>query len=375
MTGTPLLMFGVDDDALSRTMLKSMFGKDYEVELFDSAESCLARLEERKPDILLLDVGLPGMNGFELCRKIKDDPATAHIPVIFISGDETLETRLLGYDSGGEDFILKPYAVEEVKRRVEVVHAALEKSAALLSQVSDSEQLSSLLLSNMDEYAVLIKFMRALNECADEDGVAQALLDTLGGFRLEGAVQVRLPGVEFTLSPYGRNRPLETSVMNHVRGLDRVFQFKQRCVYNYDHVTVLVNNMPYEDADLCGRLRDHLAIASEMADARLQALLLARQNFRTRTDISQLLEDVRQTIDSFIKRHTKARYEGAIMSRELLDELSVAFSHLGLSDDLEEDLATITRTKTQSLIAIYDTGEEATEMLKGLKDRLEKMLG
>jgi hypothetical protein len=112
-----------------------------------------------------------------------------------------------------------------------------------------------------------------------------------------------------------------------------------------------------------------------MADARLNALFLARQNSRTRTDIGQLLEDVRQTIDSFIKRHTKARYEGAIMSRELLDELSVAFSHLGLSDDLEDDLATITRTKTQSLIAIYDNGEEATEMLKGLKDRLEKMLG
>ncbi|HJW24867.1 MAG TPA: response regulator [Rhodocyclaceae bacterium] len=374
MTTTSLLMFGVDDDAMSRTMLKSMFGGEYDIELFDSAEGCLTRLEQAQPDILLLDVGLPGMDGFELCRRIKDDSATAQIPVIFISGDENLETRLLGYDSGGEDFILKPYAVEEVKRRVEVVHAALDKSAALRSQISDSEQLSSLLLSNMDEYAILIKFMRTLNECGDEQEIAEALLTALAGFRLEGAVQLRLPGVEFTQSQYGRDRPLEQSVMNHVRGLDPIFQFKRRCVYNYEHVTLLVNNMPFEDPETCGRLRDHLAIAAEMANARLQALILARRNTRTRSGINEMLEDIRQTIDAYIERYNRARHEGAIMSQELLDELSVAFAHLGLSRELEEELEVITRAKTQSLIAIYDTGEEAVQVLDGLRERLEKML-
>lgn len=81
---------------------------------FDSAESCLAQLATQTPSIILTEVELPGMNGFEFCESVKNHPNTQNVPVIFISGRNCLQDRLHGYDAGGEDFIFKPYAIDEV---------------------------------------------------------------------------------------------------------------------------------------------------------------------------------------------------------------------------------------------------------------------
>ena len=102
--------------------------------------------------------------------------------------------------------------------------------------------------------------------------MAQAVLGMLRSFRLQGAVQVRMPNQTFTLGDAGRDHPMETATIAHVAKLERIFQFKRCSAYNFDHLTLLVNNMPIGDSDLCGRLRDHLAIGAEMADARLLAM-------------------------------------------------------------------------------------------------------
>ena len=73
----------VVDDNTARLLLNAMLGTTYTVECFAAAEVCLKRLQEQCPDLFLLDVGLPGIDGYELCRRIKADPETARIPVVF----------------------------------------------------------------------------------------------------------------------------------------------------------------------------------------------------------------------------------------------------------------------------------------------------
>ena len=115
------ILFAVDGSVTSRIMLQSIFAEEYQVSLFDSAESCLAQLATQTPSIILTEVELPGMNGFEFCESVKSHPNTQNVPVIFISGRNCLQDRLHGYDAGGEDFIFKPYAIDEVRHRVEGV--------------------------------------------------------------------------------------------------------------------------------------------------------------------------------------------------------------------------------------------------------------
>src|SRR5690606_16401167 len=72
------------------------------------------------PDLILLDVHLPGLDGFSACRRLKANPATAHVPVIFLSSEHAVDARLTGLRDGGVDYIMKPFVPEEVMARVRI---------------------------------------------------------------------------------------------------------------------------------------------------------------------------------------------------------------------------------------------------------------
>lgn len=368
------VIFCVDDDVMSDVILESVFADDHEVEFFTSTEGCLRRLEARCPDILLLNPHLPGKDGFALCRELKERPDTRAIPVVFISRSEFPEVRLAGYEAGGEDFIIKPYVIDEVRHRINHIRERIEEQRILHQQLAGSEELSTLLLSNMDEYAALIKFMRTLNESGDADAVAEALLSMLRGFGLQGAVQIRASGASFTLSEAGRDHPMETAAIAHVAKLDRIFQFKRCCAYNFEHLTVLVNNMPIEDADLCGRLRDHLAIGAEMADARVKAMAADRRFNLTQNDIRGLLPDIQQTLHEGLSRKELTHREAVTHVRELIDQLVISFTPLGLSAELEEEITAMVMEKAQGIVGVFNAADETTRLLEHLEQRLRATL-
>lgn len=72
----------------------------------------------KPPDLILLDVKMPGIDGFETCRRLKNDPITQHIPVIFMTAMGSLEDKLKGFEVGGVDYITKPFSEPEVIARI-----------------------------------------------------------------------------------------------------------------------------------------------------------------------------------------------------------------------------------------------------------------
>jgi two-component system, cell cycle response regulator len=73
-----------------------------------SGSDCLAKVEQQIPDLILLDVMMPGMDGFEVCRRIKGNPKTAHIPVVMVSALDHSAARMAGKEAGADDFLTKP---------------------------------------------------------------------------------------------------------------------------------------------------------------------------------------------------------------------------------------------------------------------------
>ncbi len=116
ITGTILL---ADDSALDRhlfTQLLQRYG--HTVHAVADGAQALAALDGLQPDLVLLDIRMPDMSGLELCAKLKADPATRDIPVIFISAASAVEDRIQAFSSGGVDYIGKPIKSEEVQARV-----------------------------------------------------------------------------------------------------------------------------------------------------------------------------------------------------------------------------------------------------------------
>ena len=109
----------VDDDQASlRVLVATLEGRGYRLLVANSGPSALKILEQVQPALILLDVLMPGMDGFEVCRRLKDQPALASIPVIFLSALEHSEDKVHGLRLGAVDFITKPYQPDEVIARV-----------------------------------------------------------------------------------------------------------------------------------------------------------------------------------------------------------------------------------------------------------------
>jgi putative two-component system response regulator len=109
----------VDDHPSSRmTAVALLSVEGYEVLEADSGPIALKRVVEVKPDLILLDVMMPGMDGFEVCRRLKEDEQTRLIPVVFITALNDMRSRIMGIEVGGDDFLSKPFDRLELSARV-----------------------------------------------------------------------------------------------------------------------------------------------------------------------------------------------------------------------------------------------------------------
>lgn len=115
----PGLVLVVDDapDNL-RTLTEILQAEGHQVRPVRTGAQALAIAGRVGPDLVLLDITMPEMDGFEVCKRLKADPATADIPVLFLSGRSGLDDKLKAFQLGGVDFIEKPFRVEEVEARV-----------------------------------------------------------------------------------------------------------------------------------------------------------------------------------------------------------------------------------------------------------------
>ena len=116
---TPSIMI-VDDTTANLQLLGGMLkDSDYKVRPVTSGALALEAARRLPPDLILLDINMPGMNGYEVCEQLKADPALACIPVIFLSALSETEDKIRAFQAGGVDYITKPFQFEEVHARVE----------------------------------------------------------------------------------------------------------------------------------------------------------------------------------------------------------------------------------------------------------------
>ncbi|NEO84842.1 MAG: response regulator transcription factor [Spirulina sp. SIO3F2] len=123
----------VDDDTQLRESLRDFFLElDYQVEDFTSGSVALQQLQQQPPDLILSDVTMPEMDGWEFCRQVRAIPAGQLIPFIFLSAKDDLKDRVKGHEIGADDYLTKPFAMRELRAKVE---AQLERSRRINAEI------------------------------------------------------------------------------------------------------------------------------------------------------------------------------------------------------------------------------------------------
>jgi putative two-component system response regulator len=140
----------VDDEPAGRQTLESILDEQgYRLEMAENGLQAIEKARQFLPDVILLDVMMPGMDGFEVCRRIRSDPTLAEIPIIILTALDDRKSLLDGLEAGADDYITKPYDRYELRARL-IGITRLNRYRKLLDDRADIEHAHSQLLSAYD---------------------------------------------------------------------------------------------------------------------------------------------------------------------------------------------------------------------------------
>ncbi len=256
----------VDDDRMSRSIHRTFLAARFDVITASSGKEALAICQEQLPDLILLDVDMPEMDGYETCRKLRE---TTGIPIVFITAHQSMEEHLRAYDAGGNSLFTKPVHSDVLVRTVAMAINQYRAAAALVNEKQALEKMAMGFLSSASQAGALLNFMRSSIACPDYRDLAKQLLIATQSLGLSCSVRINHQAGPTVVTDHGAPSPLELSIFEQVSEIGRLFQFKSRLVINYDRVSIIVSNMPdeIEDAQRSGILRDSLAILAETTEA------------------------------------------------------------------------------------------------------------
>ena len=148
----------VDDTPLNVKLLADLLSaKDYEVATAASGPEALERIEEWRPDLVLLDVVMPGMSGYDVCRRIREDPATGILPVVMVTALDPGEERVKGLEAGADDFLSKPVNQSELIARVRSLLRIKSLYNQVEAQAAELANLNRELEARVDEQVTQIE--------------------------------------------------------------------------------------------------------------------------------------------------------------------------------------------------------------------------
>lgn len=129
----------VDDQPVNIQIIHQMLNADYQIFMAISGAQAISLCQSNPPDLILMDVVMPELDGLATCRLLKQQPELAQIPVIFVTGMQSPEEEVLCWEAGAADFLLKPVNVVTLKHRVKT-QVTLLQQARLLQQLEAAKQ-------------------------------------------------------------------------------------------------------------------------------------------------------------------------------------------------------------------------------------------
>ncbi len=167
----------VDDDPKLTFVLRAhLTAAGYVAEEASDAESALAALPDFQPDVVVMDVGLPGMNGIEATQRIKENADTADVAVIMLTARTDTDHVVLALEAGAHEYIVKPFEIAELLARIRTVHR-LRQTRLELDNVND--QLTTQVEERTGRLRTLYHFTRSLNEAGTRNEIMDLVIDAV----------------------------------------------------------------------------------------------------------------------------------------------------------------------------------------------------
>lgn len=363
----------VDDDEYTFDILNSTLSDEFDLSYKEESHGIGERLDKDNFDLILLDVDMPEMDGYEVCKAIRQRENTPQIPVIFLSGCDSLDSRVKGYEVGGDDYVTKPYEAQELRAKVRTLVNQYKSKNTFREQRDRAKKDALMAIHNTGELSVVIQFLQKSFNCSSAQELASAIVTSCNEY--SASVLVRLDveeGYHFE-GTTGPSSALEQSIFDHLPSDCRIKMIGKRCFFHYGGAFLLVKNMPTEDSELCGRLRDHFALLAEGAGSILEKISYSKA-VEQKENLKKLMGKACNILELIENKSSEQRLATTQIMSELIEKIEHEFFQLGLTEEQEEKLLTTIREAEAKQTSIYELGDAIEKQLVSLVYGFEKTI-
>ncbi len=353
----------IDDERDFCDFLTSSLEDLYDVEGGTNGEDALALFEQRMHDIVLLDINLPDIDGYEICKKIKKKSKKDAL-VLFISGHDTLEERLRAYEHGGDDFISKPVQIKELVAKIKTLEQYKKSKKKLKKSSENASELAFQSMEEANQMGVVFRFLRESFQCTNYLSLGQSMLAMMQALELKCCVQIR--ATEQTLTMCQECQvcpPIEEEIFKLCCNRGRLFAFNNRIMVNDEHVSILVKNMPIDNEVLNGRFKDILAPVIETCES-------SYQNIRRQNALLEIMEDIQMTV-SLVEQELEIHGKNAVaIMDEMVEQISNSLNVLGLTEEQELFCASLVEKSIEKLADMQATAVSIDQHLGSVMQKI-----
>ncbi len=326
-----IILLGCD----SHLGLKNQLDESFESHLIKDEASCLQALSASSYQLVLADMSCPSV--FDICRNIK---LSFEIPVIFVSAIDSNEERLAAYDCGADDYL----SIEDLKTEL---HGRLERliinkiaNDQLKMQLAQATEMAYIAMSGTSDLGVNIQFLLDVNKCGNLDELGMRVFQALKSYGISCSLQMRSQFVVKNMEANGMSKSLESKLLSEMKDQGRYVDFGHRSVMNYESVSLLVKNMPIDDENKYGAIKDNVFSLLQGIDARVKALDTLDSLALEKNLVRSLTIKMKDLMSSVDESYQVVMKDIAAVVEDMADSIEGSMQYLGMSEEQETSLQT-----------------------------------
>jgi CheY-like chemotaxis protein len=364
----------VDDDKFMHKVIAKTLGDRFTLfSAFDGKEG-IALAKSNPPDIILLDVEMPELNGYETCERLRADPQTTRIPILFLSSRSSLQERLLGLELGADDYLVKPCSREDIIAKLAAIQRYQQQRGALQAQIELAQKAAYVALAGSSELGRIMLFVEQSYAATNFPLLMTKLLGVTTSLGLNCSVMCHTSDGPLWFALMGEVAPMEQEIISALSTMGRFYDFGCRTQINFPFVSLLIKNMPLDDMERYGRLKDALPFLLSAADSKIRSMNTEQAIKRQSEELAHAFDIIHSTLSVLGESLKENQENGIQIMRRMMMRLMEMLPGMGLDEDQEERLLTLVDGGVNATADVIDNGERFSVAFNEVLVNLDALL-
>ncbi|MDX1810358.1 MAG: response regulator [Gammaproteobacteria bacterium] len=367
-------VLSIDDDKFIHKVIARLLGDEYETLFASDGDEGITLAKQHIPDIIILDVEMPGKNGYEVCDAIRSDEITKDIPVIFLSSLDSIREKMQGYEAGADDYLSKSFNEAELKTKIRALLRIRDNHKKLEKLITEAQKTAFIAMTGSSELGQAMQLVEQSYAVEQYSDIANQIFSYTNSMGLSCSVLLNENETLKSYSCKGETSPLEDDLLKVLHQHNRFHDFGCRTQINYPNISLLIKNMPLEDPEKYGRIKDLFPSILAAYDSKIKSLNVDNILKQQSLTLNQSFQNIKESIGSLGTELQDNAMNGFAILDASLKEIETQLPGMGLEEDQENFILDKIDAAISSMRDVSENGSNLGLAFQTVIDQLKVLV-